>query len=204
MEYYLMYMEKIPCQTSTLIGLAWTQELFDRYLGRCEQNLHMPLYVFQALCDTLRCDFGLRVPKRLHGLHIEESVGIFIHMLDGCTNHKIQERFQHSRETVSRHFHVVLEVMKLFIEEHCKPTRDQNNRHPYLRSRGKYIHFKVSILVAVISYYSFMCCMLTSCVVRYWCKIVLERWMVLMYKPCCLPVMAAHITVVKGIQPKTY
>ncbi|XP_028099490.1 uncharacterized protein LOC114299016 [Camellia sinensis] len=32
--------------------------------------------------------------------------------------------------------------MKLFIEQHCKPTRDQNSRHPYLRSRGKYIPFK--------------------------------------------------------------
>ncbi|CAL5341106.1 unnamed protein product [Camellia sinensis] len=155
MEYYLKYMEKITCRTSILTGRTWIQELFDGHVGRGEQNLHMPLYVFQALCDTLRSDFGLRVPTRPHGLHIEESVAMFIHTLDGCTNQKIQERFQHLGETVSRHFHAVLEAMKLFTKVHCKPTRDQNNRHPYLRFRGKYVPFKVSILVAVINYFSF-------------------------------------------------
>ncbi|KAL7263365.1 hypothetical protein ACSBR1_001519 [Camellia fascicularis] len=142
MEYYLKYMEKIPCRTSILTGHAWIQELFDGHIGRREQNLHMLLYVFQALCDTLRTDFGLRVPTRPHGLHIEESVAMFIHTLDGCTNRKLKERFQHSGEIVSRHFHAVLEAMKLFTEVHCKPTRDQNNRHPYLRSKGKYVPFK--------------------------------------------------------------
>ncbi|XP_028054930.1 uncharacterized protein LOC114259144 [Camellia sinensis] len=142
MEYYMKYMEKIPCRTSILTGRAWIQELFDGHVGRREQNLHMPLCVFQALCDTLRSDFGLRVPTRPHGLHIEESVAMFIHTLDGCSNRKLQERFQHSGETVSRHFHAVLEAMKLFTEVHCKPTRDKNSRHPYLRSRGKYVPFK--------------------------------------------------------------
>lgn len=59
MEYYVKYMEKIPCPTSILIGRAWIQELFNRHLGRGEENLHMPLYVFKALCDTLRRDFDL-------------------------------------------------------------------------------------------------------------------------------------------------
>ncbi|GMP91658.1 hypothetical protein CsSME_00042256 [Camellia sinensis var. sinensis] len=86
MEYYLKYMEQIPCRTSIMTGRAWIQELFDGHIGRREQNLHMPLYVFQALCDTLRSDFGLRIPTRPHGLHIEESVAMFIHTLDRCKN----------------------------------------------------------------------------------------------------------------------
>ncbi|CAL5367067.1 unnamed protein product [Camellia sinensis] len=142
MEYYVKYMDKIPCRTSILTGRAWIQELFDGHLGRGEENLHMPLYVFNALCHTLRRDFGLRVPKRPHGLHIEESVAMFIHTLAGYQNRSIQERFQHSGETVSRHFHAVLDAMKLFAEQHCKPTRAQTSRHPKLRSRGKYIPFK--------------------------------------------------------------
>ncbi|GMP89211.1 hypothetical protein CsSME_00040883 [Camellia sinensis var. sinensis] len=44
MEYYLKYMEKIPCRTSILTGHAWIQELFDGHVGKHEQNLHMPLY----------------------------------------------------------------------------------------------------------------------------------------------------------------
>ncbi|KAL7197675.1 hypothetical protein ACSBR2_020239 [Camellia fascicularis] len=95
-----------------------------------------------ALCHTLRRDFGLRVPKRPHGLHIEESVAMFIHTLAGYQNQSIQERFQHSGETISRHFHAVLDAMKLFTEQHCKPTRAQTRRYPKLRSRGKYILFK--------------------------------------------------------------
>mgnify|MGYP003702710103 CR=1 FL=1 len=54
MEYYVKYMDKIPCRTSILTGRAWIQELFDGHLGRGEENLHMPLYVFNALCHTLR------------------------------------------------------------------------------------------------------------------------------------------------------
>ncbi|GMP82169.1 hypothetical protein CsSME_00036606 [Camellia sinensis var. sinensis] len=129
------------CRTSILTGRAWIQELFDGHLGKGKENLHM-LYVFKALCDTLRWDFGLWVPKRPHGLHIEESVAMFIYTLAGYQNQNIQERFQHLGETVSRHFHAVLDAMKLFTEQHCKPTRDQNSRHLYLRSRGKYIPFK--------------------------------------------------------------
>ncbi|KAL7208623.1 hypothetical protein ACSBR1_030372 [Camellia fascicularis] len=35
-EYYLKYMEKIPCRTSILTGCAWIQELFDGHVGRGE------------------------------------------------------------------------------------------------------------------------------------------------------------------------
>ncbi|GMP94167.1 hypothetical protein CsSME_00043718 [Camellia sinensis var. sinensis] len=49
MEYYLKYIEKILCRTSILTGRGWIQELFDGHIGRREQNLHMPLYVFQVL-----------------------------------------------------------------------------------------------------------------------------------------------------------
>ncbi|XP_028115239.1 putative nuclease HARBI1 [Camellia sinensis] len=98
--------------------------------------------VVDWLAALQQSDFSLQVPTRPHGLHNEESVAMFIHTLDGCSNQKLQERFQHSRDTVSRHFHVVLEAMKLFTEVHYKPTRDQNNRHPYLRSRGKYVPSK--------------------------------------------------------------
>ncbi|GMP27641.1 hypothetical protein CsSME_00003536 [Camellia sinensis var. sinensis] len=79
----------------------------------------MPKHVFARLCATLVNEFGLYVRQRDHGLHIEESVAIFIHVLKNLPNRELQERFQHSSETISRHFHNVLKAMKKFTVTHC-------------------------------------------------------------------------------------
>ncbi|KAH7847715.1 hypothetical protein Vadar_029437 [Vaccinium darrowii] len=50
-------------------------------------------------------------------------------------NPKIQERFQHSGETVSRHLHKILECMVKFVDDKIKPTRRQDDTHPYLDTR---------------------------------------------------------------------
>ncbi|GMP22075.1 hypothetical protein CsSME_00000249 [Camellia sinensis var. sinensis] len=41
------------------------------------------------------------VLKKIHGLVVEESVAMFIHVLRGFKNRAIQERFQHSGETAN-------------------------------------------------------------------------------------------------------
>ncbi|CAL5347421.1 unnamed protein product [Camellia sinensis] len=46
------------------------------------------------------------------------------------------------RETVWRHFKRVLRAMKEFTRAHCRPTRPQNSRHPYLESQPKYLPFR--------------------------------------------------------------
>ncbi|GMP56931.1 hypothetical protein CsSME_00021221 [Camellia sinensis var. sinensis] len=142
-EWYQKHMHKTPCRTSILTGNTWICELYAGHMGRFEENVCMPKEVFAALCETLVNDFGLQVPQRPHGLAVEESVAMFIHVLKGKQNREIQERFQHSGETVSRHVHNVLNSMKEFTVVHCRPTYSQHRIHPYVRSRRKYLPFKV-------------------------------------------------------------
>ncbi|XP_028073062.1 putative nuclease HARBI1 isoform X2 [Camellia sinensis] len=60
--------------------------------------------VFLLLCDALH-SFGLTLPEREHGVSLEEKVAIFICALQGLSWKHLQERFQHSKETLSRNFH---------------------------------------------------------------------------------------------------
>ncbi|GMP67802.1 hypothetical protein CsSME_00027672 [Camellia sinensis var. sinensis] len=142
-EWYEKHMAKTPCRTSILTGHAWICKLYAGHMGRFEENVCMPKEVFAALCETLVNDFRLQVPQHPHGLAVKESVVMFIHVLQGMQNRQIQERFQHSGETVSRHVHNVLTAMKEFTVVNCRPTYSQHCIHPYVRSRRKYLPFKV-------------------------------------------------------------
>ncbi|GMP98005.1 hypothetical protein CsSME_00046050 [Camellia sinensis var. sinensis] len=141
-EWYEKHMAKTPCRTSILTGHAWICELYAGHMGRFEENVYMAKEVFAALCETLVNDFGLQVRQCPHGLAVEESVAMFIHVLQRMQNRQIQERFQHSGETVSRHLHNVLTSMKEFTVVHCRPTYNQHRIHLYVRSKYKYLPFK--------------------------------------------------------------
>ncbi|XP_028052273.1 uncharacterized protein LOC114256795 [Camellia sinensis] len=148
-DYYKAYVLKVPCRTSILSGRAWITELFEGHNGRFRDELCMPKQVFIRLCTTLVNDFGLRVPERPHGLHVEESVAIFIHVLKNLPNRELQERFQHSGETISRHFHTVLKAMKKFTVVHCRPPANfQTHRDPIFQSQRQYMSFKFIYRIA--------------------------------------------------------
>ncbi|GMP97375.1 hypothetical protein CsSME_00045659 [Camellia sinensis var. sinensis] len=85
-EWYEKHMAKTPRRTSILTENAWISELYTGHMGRFEENVCMPKEVFAALCETLVNDFGLQVPQRPHGLAVEESVAMFIHVLKGKQN----------------------------------------------------------------------------------------------------------------------
>lgn len=142
-NYHKAYVLKVLCRTSILSGRAWITELYNGHSGRFRYELCMPKHVFMRLCTTLVNDFQLRVPERPHGLHVEESVAIFIHVLKNLPNRELQERFQHSGETISRHFHNVLKAMKKFTVAHYRPPANfQTHRAPQLQSQPQYMSFK--------------------------------------------------------------
>ncbi|CAJ2632671.1 unnamed protein product [Trifolium pratense] len=65
----------------------------------------MEKHFFNKLCTEL-LEHGLKSSKRMR---VEEIVAMFLVVVGhGVGNKMIQERFQHSGETVSRHFHRVL------------------------------------------------------------------------------------------------
>ncbi|KAK2982367.1 hypothetical protein RJ640_008961 [Escallonia rubra] len=71
---------------------------------------------------------------------IHEEVGIFLFILaHGVGNRLAQDMFQHSGETISRHFHKVLDVVRKLSEEIIKPDSNYNVVVPeYIRTSSKY------------------------------------------------------------------
>ncbi|CAL5374709.1 unnamed protein product [Camellia sinensis] len=143
-RYYYNNYYRVPRNTSILSGRLWMFELFNGHQGRFEDNVSMSQPVFLLLCDALH-SFGLTLPEREHGVSLEEKVAIFICALQGLSWKHLQERFQHSKETLSRNFHEVMQVMIPFTSVHSRsltPEQVQQGGHPHLRSQQRYWPFK--------------------------------------------------------------
>ncbi|KAK2646091.1 hypothetical protein Ddye_021286 [Dipteronia dyeriana] len=113
--------------------------------------------IFIKLCDILR-NYGLTSTK-CDGL--EEGVGMFLMTLGHSVGNRIiQEQFQHSGETTSRQFGIVLKKMIMLHFDEIRPFEEYNEVSHYIRSNHKYwsyfkdcieaidgTHVRVSLLV---------------------------------------------------------
>ncbi|CAL5338649.1 unnamed protein product [Camellia sinensis] len=84
---------------------------------------------------------------REHGVPLEEKVAIFICALQGMDWKDLQERFQHSKETLSRNFHEVLQAMIPFTSVYSRSLtleQVQQGGHPHLQSQWRYRPFKTA------------------------------------------------------------
>lgn len=82
---------------------------------RIRQVFRMPKETFLALCKWTT-DRNLLSPTRatlsFPGISVEEQIAIFLKVVsENASNRTVQERFQHSGDTISRHFHSVLEAL---------------------------------------------------------------------------------------------
>ncbi|CAL5421185.1 unnamed protein product [Camellia sinensis] len=119
-------------------------ELFNGHQGRFEDAVNMSKPMFLLLCDALR-SFGLTLSQREHGVPLEEKVAIFICALQGMDWKDLQEWFQYSKETLSRNFHEVLQVIIPFTSVHSRsltPKQVQQGGHPHLQLQRQYRPFK--------------------------------------------------------------
>jgi hypothetical protein len=81
-------------------------EILQGNLDRCKQNFRMEIHVFLYLCKELKERYHLKGTRKLT---VEELVVMFLNTLGyGFMNRIVQERFQHSGKTVSKHFTCVL------------------------------------------------------------------------------------------------
>ena len=139
-QYHMSCIDKVPCRTSSLTGHDWVIELLTGHDGRCHENFRMESDIFLKLCSELVNKYGLHIPRK--GLTVEESVAIFLCTIGtGMSNRNLQERFQHSGETIHRHFHAVLKAVKNMAADVCRPIYDQNYVHPYIQNNRQY-HFQ--------------------------------------------------------------
>ncbi|KAJ0965322.1 hypothetical protein J5N97_026460 [Dioscorea zingiberensis] len=79
----------------------------------------MEPHIFRALVDRLRERSLLHNSKRTT---VEEQVAMFMYTLaHNASNRDVQERFQHSAETVSRYFGKVLKAVNRLAREYIQP-----------------------------------------------------------------------------------
>ncbi|KAI3782587.1 hypothetical protein L2E82_12638 [Cichorium intybus] len=116
--------KKVPCRTSSRTGNIFINEILNGHPRRCYEVFRLHIPVFKMLCSDLATRYGLKATRNIC---IEESVGIFLMTLaHGCGNRLVQETFNHSGETIHRHFHTVLKAVLKLSGDFIKPNATYN------------------------------------------------------------------------------
>ena len=105
-------------RTSSLSGREYIQELLTcNHSERVQEVLRMKLKVFKFLREELK-PCGLRDSKYIT---IDEQLAMFLYTVaQNASNRDVQERFQHSGETVSRYFNAVLRAVHMLAPKYIK------------------------------------------------------------------------------------
>lgn len=119
--YYHNSISKTPCRAASPSGRGFLTELLQGHDEVCRDMLRMDKHVFHRLCDILRQRCMLRDTA---DVMIEEQLAIFLSIVGhNERNRVIQERFQHSGETISRYFKIVLKAIKSLSREFLRPPQ---------------------------------------------------------------------------------
>ncbi|XBH68585.1 hypothetical protein VPH35_096699 [Triticum aestivum] len=97
--------------TSILTGDRYVREVLEGHELRCKRDFRMERYIFRNLVQCLRERCHLR---DTNFVSVEEQVGIFLYAVSkNATNRTLQGQFQHSGETISRYFNIVLNALMI-------------------------------------------------------------------------------------------
>ncbi|CAL5342174.1 unnamed protein product [Camellia sinensis] len=108
-EYCNTYLQPRPCRTSILQGLDYVLEILNGHERRSKENFRMEPDVFINLCEALKV-YGKLEHSRY--LTVQEQVCIFLLTIGhNERNRVVQERFQHSGQTISKYFNRVLKAV---------------------------------------------------------------------------------------------
>ncbi|KAL5726080.1 hypothetical protein ACHQM5_009151 [Ranunculus cassubicifolius] len=120
--YYQNNISKIPCRVSNLSGADFVKDLLseEAHPKRCQESFRMEKHIFWRFVDLLERR-GLLAHSS--GVRIEEQLAIFMLTVGhNERNRLLQERFQHSGETISRHFNTVLNVIVALAGDFFEPA----------------------------------------------------------------------------------
>ncbi|XP_051212617.1 uncharacterized protein [Lolium perenne] len=97
--------------TSILTGDMYVKEVLEGHELRCKRDFRMEKHIFHNLVECLRERCLLRDTDFVS---IEEQVAIFLYAVSkNASNRTLQGQFQHSGETISRYFHIVLNALMI-------------------------------------------------------------------------------------------
>ena len=117
--YYMKYIDKQHCRDFEQIGYMWLMDCLMGNETKCYKMFRIKPHVFLQLCNVLHHTYGLQHTRHIR---LEESVGICLMILgQGACYRMVQERFQHSGETIHRHFHRVLKRLNIISIDILKP-----------------------------------------------------------------------------------
>jgi len=145
--YYNTYIYKEPCMDSYNTGMQWLTEILHGHWTRCVNMFRMDAKTFQTLCFTLENQYGLKASRRMC---VFEKVGIFLYTIAlGASNREVQERFQHSGETISRYFNEVLRSVCSLATDLIQPADPGfvNTPREIVKNPRYMPHFKVMSLI---------------------------------------------------------
>ncbi|XP_050245904.1 protein ALP1-like [Quercus robur] len=119
--YFNKYINKTPCYDSEQTGWVWVRRCMEGNEKLCYNMFRMKKEVFHNLCQVLQHDYGL---EHTRNIRLEESVAICLLILGhGTCNRMVQEIFQHSGETISRHFEKMITLLGArFAAAYVKPS----------------------------------------------------------------------------------
>ena len=90
----------VPKHTSILTGQKWINELLAGHPERFKEQFGIDKTIFRALLHYLQSHSHLSDSKHITAT---EQLAIFLYMaVSGATNRLLQERFQRSRDTISK------------------------------------------------------------------------------------------------------
>ncbi|XP_015689724.2 protein ALP1-like isoform X2 [Oryza brachyantha] len=140
-QYFMTYYDKNKPRTSQLSGYAWVLETL-RTPGESHHMFRMNSELFCRLHDLLVSTYDLKSTNHMNSI---ESVAIFLFILGGGeSNRRVQNRFKHSGETISRKFEEVLFSVVSMCKDYICP-KDPNFRRAHSRIKNDkrmWPHFK--------------------------------------------------------------
>ncbi|XP_023762272.1 uncharacterized protein LOC111910668 [Lactuca sativa] len=103
-----------------MTGHEFTLELLHHNPLQCLEVLRMSRESFVRLCAHFRVNYALKDSKHVS---VEEKMAIFLMIISHNQRYVIiKRRFQHSKQTIHKFFHEVLDKMLLFAHEIIVPT----------------------------------------------------------------------------------
>jgi hypothetical protein len=126
--------ERRPQRTSALQGAAFVQEVLVGHPGTCYELFRMQRDTFVSLANVLRENYL----EDTRSVSVEESLAIFCLIVGHRQGMRVTaDRFQHSTETISRHFKRVMRALCNLGKTLIRP-RQLTGVHPYIQGNPKY------------------------------------------------------------------
>ncbi|KAF0740796.1 hypothetical protein Ae201684P_001819 [Aphanomyces euteiches] len=110
--HFTSFVFKTPKRVSILSGRLWMAEMLGGNEEAFVENFRMPKAIFCALSRELEQHGHLYHSRQLD---INEQLGIFLYFAgQHASSAQLQQRFQHSGETITRHLHALVKsILKL-------------------------------------------------------------------------------------------